>query len=188
MKAAIIQNSVVVNIAKVADAEFANSHGWVVSDIARIGDRYDAATGNFQTPETDPEHEPEPEPETTPKTPDDLRQALSAIHKDYSNGTTLHRGIEISIDIEARVNARGTLDAVRDGSHPLPFRWFRGGESILVESVEDMQAIHDAIFHALRKGFEAKAKVLAAIDSITNPDSYSVAAAFRAHLRQSRQN
>ncbi|MGE4532089.1 hypothetical protein [Halomonas sp.] len=54
MKAAIIENGKVVNIAKVADAEFAESQGWIVSDTARIGDDYDAQTGEFTTPAPPP--------------------------------------------------------------------------------------------------------------------------------------
>lgn len=50
MRAAIVQDSEVVNIAKVSDAEFAESQGWIVSDTARIGDSYDATTGEFTTP------------------------------------------------------------------------------------------------------------------------------------------
>src|SRR5690554_3740740 len=70
MKAAIIENGTVVNIAKVADAEFAESQGWVVSDAARIGDIYDAETGEFVTP-----------PPPSPAVPDSVtpRQARLAL-------------------------------------------------------------------------------------------------------------
>lgn len=54
MKAAIIKGSVVTNIAKVADAEFAESQGWVVSDSARIGDVYDPDAGIFSSPSPPP--------------------------------------------------------------------------------------------------------------------------------------
>lgn len=50
MRAAIIENGKVVNIAKVADNAFAESQGWVVSDKARIGDSYDPDTGVFSAP------------------------------------------------------------------------------------------------------------------------------------------
>lgn len=50
MKAAVIDNGKVVNIAKVPDAEFAESQGWVVSDEASIGDSYDPVTGRFTRP------------------------------------------------------------------------------------------------------------------------------------------
>ncbi len=50
MKAAIIKDGIVTNIAKVADAEYAEAQGWIVSDTARIGDSYDAETGEFVTP------------------------------------------------------------------------------------------------------------------------------------------
>lgn len=178
MKAAILSNNTVTNIAKIADEQFAETQGWIVSDSARVGDYYDPQTGIFTRPPTDTEDDSS----LAPITQDDLRRELSRVHDAYSDGTTPHRGIEIAIDVEARVNARGTLDAVKSGNHPLPFRWFRGDESILVESVEDMQAIHDVIFDALRRGFESKGKVLATIPTITDPASYSVSAAFRAHL------
>lgn len=70
MKAAIINDNVVVNIAKVADAEFADSQGWIVSDTARIGDLYDPKTGAFTSPP------PPPEPIPTTITPRQARLAL----------------------------------------------------------------------------------------------------------------
>ncbi|RTR01932.1 hypothetical protein [Halomonas nitroreducens] len=115
-------------------------------------------------------------------THDDLRARLGEIHAAYGNGTTHHRGLDISIDVEARVNARGVLDEVKAGTQPLPFQWFAGGQAIDVTTVAEMQAIHDAIYAALRRGFTAKGKVLAAIPNISQPADYDVAAAFRAHL------
>lgn len=50
MKAVIIENNVVTNIAKVSDESFAESQGWVVSNTAKIGDAYDPQTGEFTTP------------------------------------------------------------------------------------------------------------------------------------------
>ena len=43
MRAAIIESGVVANIA-VADPEFAQEQGWVVSETAQIGDLWDGAT------------------------------------------------------------------------------------------------------------------------------------------------
>lgn len=40
MRAAIIENGVVVNIAE-ADADFAEAQGWIVSETAAIGDTWD---------------------------------------------------------------------------------------------------------------------------------------------------
>lgn len=40
MRAAIIENGIVVNIAE-ADADFAAAQGWIVSDTASIGDTWD---------------------------------------------------------------------------------------------------------------------------------------------------
>jgi len=52
MKAAIIRDSIVINIAKIDDVSFAESQGWIVSDTARIGDLYE--NGEFITPEPEP--------------------------------------------------------------------------------------------------------------------------------------
>lgn len=54
MKAAIIENGKVINIAKVTDQAFADSQGWVVSDTAKVGDDYDETTGEFITPTPPP--------------------------------------------------------------------------------------------------------------------------------------
>lgn len=111
-----------------------------------------------------------------------LSDELAEVHNRYLSGATPHRGIDIAIDMEARINARGVLDAVRAGQQPVPFEWFAGGRSLTISSEADMQAIHDAIFDALQKRFTAKGKVLAAIESISDPDAYNVEAAYRAHL------
>ena len=55
MKAAIIESGTVTNVALVSSADFAQSQGWIVSETARIGDSYDAETGEFTTPEPVPE-------------------------------------------------------------------------------------------------------------------------------------
>ena len=70
MKAAIIKDGKVVNIAKIADSNFAESQGWIVSDKAKIGDSYDAKTGTFTTPP------PAPEPIPTSISPRQARLAL----------------------------------------------------------------------------------------------------------------
>lgn len=57
MKAAIIENGVVTNIAMVADEAFAQAQGWVVSDTAKIGDSYE--NGEFISPPPDPEPVPQ---------------------------------------------------------------------------------------------------------------------------------
>lgn len=63
MKAAILDtNSIVTNIAKVDDEQFANSQGWIVIDginsPAKIGDEYDVSTGVFTSPPPPPEPVP----------------------------------------------------------------------------------------------------------------------------------
>lgn len=72
MRAAILKDDRVVNIAEVSDAEFAESQGWIVvdDDEAKIGDTYDAETGEFITPPPSPE----PIPQTI--TPRQARLAL----------------------------------------------------------------------------------------------------------------
>lgn len=51
MRCAIIENGKVVNIVE-ADADFAATMGWIVSDAAAIGDDYDS--GSFVKPITEP--------------------------------------------------------------------------------------------------------------------------------------
>ncbi|MBB3142183.1 hypothetical protein [Halomonas organivorans] len=177
MKAAIIENGTVVNIARVNDEAFAADQGWVVSDRARVGDRYDAATGTFVSPPV-----AAVEPPAGEVTREDLRAELSRVHDAYRQGTTAHRGVEIRIDLEARVNARDKLDELLAGAQPLPFTWFATGEALTIDSVEAMRALYEAILTAQRRGFAAKAKVLAAIDGIENTAEYDVGVAFRAHL------
>ncbi|SDF72965.1 hypothetical protein SAMN05216571_101421 [Onishia taeanensis] len=130
------------------------------------------------------ETEPDPEPEAPPAevTHDDLRADLSRVHDSYCNGTTSHRGVVIAIDVEARINAQGTLDAVKRGVKKLPFQWFAGNESISVESVDDMQGIFDAIFGALDCAYDAKSVVLAKIPGIQAPEDYSVETAYNVAL------
>jgi hypothetical protein len=41
MRALIVENGVVVNATKVADADFADAQGWIVSDLGQIGDLWD---------------------------------------------------------------------------------------------------------------------------------------------------
>jgi len=51
MRAAIIQDGIVINIAE-ADADFAEAQGWIVSDDAAIGDTWDGES--FIKPPTPP--------------------------------------------------------------------------------------------------------------------------------------
>lgn len=118
----------------------------------------------------------------TETTRDDLRARLSEVHDAYLNGTTQHRGVSIAIDVEARINARGTLDGVQSGQQSVPFEWFAGGQALTISSEAEMQALHDAIFAAQQRGFVAKGKVLDAIPGISDPSTYSVETAYRAHL------
>jgi len=71
MRAAIIENGVVVNIA-VADPDFAAEQGWIVSDVAQIGDLWDG--GTFTSPPA-----PEPAPAPQPPTKEELLAQLQAL-------------------------------------------------------------------------------------------------------------
>jgi hypothetical protein len=51
MRAAIIENGVVANIAE-ADEDFANAQGWIVSEVAAIGDLWDGV--DFAKPPAPP--------------------------------------------------------------------------------------------------------------------------------------
>jgi hypothetical protein len=55
MRAAIVENGVVVNIAE-ADADFAAAQGWIVSEFAAIGDLWDGV--DFAKPAAPPEPVP----------------------------------------------------------------------------------------------------------------------------------
>jgi len=68
MRAAIIDNGVVVNIAE-ADEVFAAEQGWIVSDAAAIGDLWDGQAF------TRPEPPPPPVPQVV-----SMRQARLALH------------------------------------------------------------------------------------------------------------
>ena len=50
---AVIQDEIVVNIVA-SDANFAQSQGWISSVTAKIGDSYNAETGEFTTPDAAP--------------------------------------------------------------------------------------------------------------------------------------
>lgn len=51
MRAAIIENDTVINVAE-ADADFASEQGWIISDTAKIGDLWDGET--FTSPPSQP--------------------------------------------------------------------------------------------------------------------------------------
>ena len=67
MRAAIIENGIVVNIAE-ADEAFAQSQGWIITDDAQIGWSY--ADGVFTAPP------PQPEPVPASASPLQIRKAL----------------------------------------------------------------------------------------------------------------
>jgi len=59
MKAAIIESGTVKNVALVSGSDFAQSQGWIVSETAKIGDSYNAETGEFTSPEPPPTPTPQ---------------------------------------------------------------------------------------------------------------------------------
>jgi hypothetical protein len=71
MRAAIIENGIVINIAE-TEPDFAAEQGWVLSDVAQIGDLWDGAT--FTSP---PVSEPAPAP--LPPTKEELLAQLQAL-------------------------------------------------------------------------------------------------------------
>jgi hypothetical protein len=71
MRAAIIKNGIVINVAE-ADADFAAEQGWIVSETAQIGDLWDGET--FTSPPT-----PEPAPPPPPPTKEELLAQLQAL-------------------------------------------------------------------------------------------------------------
>lgn len=109
-------------------------------------------------------------------------EKLSYYHDAYTKNHVKHRGIMISIDTEARVNADGVLRQVEKGAQPLPFRWYSGGEYITVETVEDMQGIHDAIYSGLSRGFAAKDAVIDQINATDDIENFDVQAAWDAAI------
>lgn len=71
MRAAVIENGIVINVAE-TDSDFASEQGWVLSDVAQIGDLWDGAT--FTSP---PVSEPAPEPAAPTK--EELLAQLQAL-------------------------------------------------------------------------------------------------------------
>ncbi|OWV29801.1 hypothetical protein [Halomonas campaniensis] len=81
MKAVIIENDRVVNIVNVSDSSFAQSQGWIISDDARIGDSYDAQTGEFVSPPAPPA----PVPDSIPALEALLALDKAGLAEDYES-------------------------------------------------------------------------------------------------------
>lgn len=71
MRAAIIENGIVINIAE-TEPDFAAEQGWVLSNVAQIGDLWDGET--FTSPPA-----PEPAPAPPPPTKEELLAQLQAL-------------------------------------------------------------------------------------------------------------
>ena len=71
MRAAIIENGIVINVAE-TEPDFAAEQGWVLSDVAQIGDLWDGET--FTSPPA-----PEPAPPPPPPTKEELLAQLQAL-------------------------------------------------------------------------------------------------------------
>lgn len=110
------------------------------------------------------------------KTPDEMRDKLltrlSETHETYELGGVIHRGVKIAVDLEARINAKATLDLFSDGvvtstkwrgKVPITEETAIGVESAVatidVTSVEEMAAIYGAIVAYLGAGFAARSAV-----------------------------
>lgn len=108
---------------------------------------------------------------------DELKEALARHHEDRDQGRFEHRGVMIANDLEARINAKGVLEAFESGA--LTNTHWRGRaltnedtdeegpNRIPVASAQEMKAIYDAIFGRLNACFAARE----AVDEMLNTAS-----------------
>lgn len=129
---------------------------------------------------------------------EELKKRLAEIHSRYDSGRLTHRNVSIKADLEARINASGTLDEFKAGNltatnwrgreviessmDPMAGEELGGVAKIPVASTVEMQALYDAIFGYLSKGFAAKEAVEEEVDTMLEADlaTYSVQQAFDA--------
>lgn len=110
----------------------------------------------------------------------ELMGELKRIHDAHDLGTTVYQGVSIKTDLEARINAEGTLSAFADGRLTAtlwrgqaitdPDTGIEGPSKVEVTSTADMQALRDAIFGSLAAGFAAKEQVETLIAAATAED------------------
>jgi hypothetical protein len=124
------------------------------------------------------------------KTLDEIRiehlRRLSELHNAHERNGLIHRGVVIASDIEARVNAKATLDLFNSGA-VTNVNW-RGRElpptnsvmgleektppaSIPVTSVEEMTGLYNAIADHLSKGFAARSAVEDMVAQLTEANA-----------------
>lgn len=164
MKAAIIKDGKVVNIAKVADVEFAESQGWVVSDAARIGDSYDAETGEFGV--TLPE----------PVSPEQLLSDLEDARKTAeAQGVTIN-GIRYAGDPDNRQALNESLQFAA-ASNLTTFAGWKDSDGVFHDDhpVTDVQAAYESIGYRRGALIALEGKYAAQITNgeVTNIDELS---------------
>lgn len=129
------------------------------------------------------------------KTEEELRNELLAqvprIHDNYDSGRMEYQGVSIAVDLEARVNAEGVLKRFERGLMTAA-QWngqsitvtdengveTQGPSKVEIASTADMQALYDAIFAHLEKGFIVKEMLKAEVEAAdaTALADYDVAA------------
>lgn len=128
-----------------------------------------------------------------------LLKRLSAVHDDYEATRFDHRGVLIKADLEARINAKATVDLFREGI--LTSGEWRGklpnaattdpfmdlGKSlengrIPMTSTADAEGIYGAIVNYLGKGFAARSMVETELAALSGADlvGYDVKGKFTA--------
>ena len=108
---------------------------------------------------------------------------LAELHDEYENGRAVYEGVAIKVDMEARINAKATLDLFKDGvltatewrgieavdtSDPHYIPGSEGKATIPVNSLQQMASIYGAIIDYLARGFNARSKVEDEIKLLTN--------------------
>lgn len=110
----------------------------------------------------------------------ELAGELAAHHEAEDQGRFEHRGVMIACDLEARINARGVLEAFENGMLT-ETRWRgrskvsdetgeEGPSRIPVTSAAEMKAIHDAIFARLNACFAAREAVDELLEAASEAD------------------
>ena len=122
-----------------------------------------------------------------------LKQDIAQVHDAYDKGRIEYNGVWIAIDVEARTNAAGTVDAFESGNIS-PITWsgklkdtegnFREKATIVVNNLTEAQALKSAIIVAVAKGFAVRGAVESEIDAgdINTLKTYSASARFNALL------
>jgi hypothetical protein len=100
---------------------------------------------------------------------EELVRSLASVHEAYDKSTTVHRGVTIKTDLEARINAQAVLDEFIAGNVTAA-GWNGTDGQIPVASTEEMQAVKSAINAHLGLGFAAKDSVKTLIKAASESD------------------